>query len=193
LVDFSKEKVLTVEDEEGQKETYDFNQHSTGFINEVSYYGIEMEGKDYYVVFDDKKDEDNANLIVQTNHASDFEDVVGDVVFEMMFFCGRKHRKFHRKEKKKYIKYTIRHILYLKFVLFAVLWMLEIYGFTLWMEVNSTKTRDVSLLIINYHIIKFAGYGCVCINLYLPFLHFYGIYSSKVFTSILFIGETWNT
>lgn len=83
LVDFSKEKVLTVEDEEGQKETYDFNQHSTGFINEVSYYGIEMEGKDYYVVFDDKKDEDNANLIVQTNHASDFEDVVGDVVFEM--------------------------------------------------------------------------------------------------------------
>src|SRR5699024_11628014 len=65
LVDFSKEKVLTVEDEEGQKETYDFNQHSTGSINEVSYYGIEMEGKDYYVVFDDKKDEDNANLIVQ--------------------------------------------------------------------------------------------------------------------------------
>src|SRR5699024_5772523 len=82
LVDFSTEKVLTVEDEEGQKETYDFNQHSTGFINDVSYYGIEMEGKDYYVVSDDKKAEDNVNLIVQTNHASDFEDVVRDVVLE---------------------------------------------------------------------------------------------------------------
>ena len=82
-VDFSKEKVLTIEDEEGQNETYEFNQNSSGFINEVQYYGLEMEDGNYYVVFDNKKDEDNAKLIVQTNQASDFEDVVGDVVFEM--------------------------------------------------------------------------------------------------------------
>lgn len=49
----------------------------------MKYYGIEMENESYYVVFDDKKDEDNAQLIKQTNQASDFEDVVGDVVFEM--------------------------------------------------------------------------------------------------------------
>lgn len=68
-VDFIKEKVLTLEDEEGK--------------NDVKYYGLEMEGKDYYVVLDDKKDEDNAKLIVQMNHASDFEDVVGDIEIEM--------------------------------------------------------------------------------------------------------------
>lgn len=82
-VDFSEEKVMTVEDEDNHKETFDFNQNSTGFINEVKYYGIEMDDKNYYVVFDNKKDEDNAKLIVQTNQASDFEDVVGDIVFEM--------------------------------------------------------------------------------------------------------------
>lgn len=82
-VDFSKEKVLTIESEDNQKETFDFNQNSSGFINDVKYYGLEMEDESYYVVFDDKKDEDNAQLIKQTNQASDFEDVVGDVVFEM--------------------------------------------------------------------------------------------------------------
>lgn len=82
-VDFSKEKVLTVEDENDHKETFDFNQHSSGFINNVKYYGLEMEDGSYYVVFENKKDEENAKLIKQTNHASDFEDVVGDVVFEM--------------------------------------------------------------------------------------------------------------
>src|SRR5699024_12553166 len=67
LVDCSKEKVLTVEDEEGQKETYDFNQHSTGFITEVSDYGIERDGKDHYVVVDDQRDEDNDDVIVHAN------------------------------------------------------------------------------------------------------------------------------
>ena len=42
-----------------------------------------MEDGSYYVVFENKKDEENAKLIKQTNHASDFEDVVGDVVLEM--------------------------------------------------------------------------------------------------------------
>ena len=82
-VDFSKDKVLTVEDENNHKETFDFNQHSSGFINNVKYYGLEMEDGSYYVVFENKKDEENAKLLKQTNHASDFEDVVGDVVFEM--------------------------------------------------------------------------------------------------------------
>lgn len=82
-VDFSEEKVLTVEDENNHKETFDFNQHSSGFINNVKYYGLEMEDGNYYVVFENKKDEENAKLIKQTNNASDFEDVVGDVVFEM--------------------------------------------------------------------------------------------------------------
>ena len=82
-VDFSEEKVLTVEDENNRKETIDFNQHSSGFINNVKYYGLEMEDGSYYVVFENKKDEENVKLIKQTNHASDFEDVVGDVVLEM--------------------------------------------------------------------------------------------------------------
>ncbi|HLR73167.1 MAG TPA: hypothetical protein VK073_03035, partial [Pseudogracilibacillus sp.] len=70
-VDFSKGKVLTVEDENNHKETFDFNQHSSGFINNVKYYGLEMEDGSYYVVFENKKDEENAKLIKQTNHASD--------------------------------------------------------------------------------------------------------------------------
>src|SRR5699024_2652923 len=59
-VNFSKEKVLTVEDENNHKETFDFNQHSSGFINNVKYYGLEMEDGSYYVVFENKKDEENA-------------------------------------------------------------------------------------------------------------------------------------
>ena len=81
-VNFSKEKVLTVEND-GNKETFDFNQTSTGFINEVKYYGLDMDDGKFYVVFENKKDEDNAKLIRQTNQASDFEDVVGDVAFKM--------------------------------------------------------------------------------------------------------------
>ena len=78
-VEFSKEKVLTVENEDNHKDTFDFNQHSTGFINEVRYFGIEMDGDNFYVVFDNKKDEDNAKLIKQTNQANDCEDVVGEI------------------------------------------------------------------------------------------------------------------
>ena len=81
-VNFCKEKVLTVEND-GNKETFDFNQTSTGFINEVKYYGLDMDDGKFYVVFENKKDEDNAKLIRQTNQASDFEDVVGDVAFKM--------------------------------------------------------------------------------------------------------------
>ncbi len=42
-----------------------------------------MDDGKFYVVFENKKDEDNAKLIRQTNQASDFEDVVGDVAFKM--------------------------------------------------------------------------------------------------------------
>lgn len=82
-VHFSKEKQITITNEDGEEEKVDFNQTSTGFINEVGYYGIEMDSGSYYVVFDNKKDEANAKLIKQTNHASDFADVVGDVLFKM--------------------------------------------------------------------------------------------------------------
>lgn len=82
-VNFSEEKVLTVKDKNDHEEKHEFNQNESGFINEVRYFGIEMGTDNYYVVFNNKKDEDNAELIKQTNHASDFEDVVGDVVFKM--------------------------------------------------------------------------------------------------------------
>lgn len=80
---FSKEKELTVTDKNDHEDKYEFNQNKTGFINEVRYFGIKMQDDNYYVVFDNKKDEDNAKLIKQTNHASDFEDVTGDVIFKM--------------------------------------------------------------------------------------------------------------
>lgn len=83
MVHFSKEKVLKIKDKNDQEETFAFNQSATGFINEVKYFGIEIENKKHYVVFENKKDEANALLIKQTNQASDFEDVVGDVVLTM--------------------------------------------------------------------------------------------------------------
>lgn len=83
IVHFDEEKELTITNEGGEEEKVEFNQTSTGFINEVSYFGIEMDSGYYYVVFDNKKDEANAKLIKQTNQASDFEDVVGDIVFKM--------------------------------------------------------------------------------------------------------------
>lgn len=83
MVHFSKDKILTMIDENDQKEQAEFNQSSTGFINEVSYFGIEIKGEKHFVVFENKKDEANAILIKQTNHANDFEDVVGDIVLKM--------------------------------------------------------------------------------------------------------------
>lgn len=82
-MDFSKDQVLTIEKDSGEQQTYEINQHSSGFINEVRYFGIKLNDENYYVVFENKKDENNAILVKQTNVASDFEDVVGDIVVKM--------------------------------------------------------------------------------------------------------------
>lgn len=49
----------------------------------MRYFGIKLNDENYYVVFENKKDENNAILVKQTNVASDFEDVVGDIVVKM--------------------------------------------------------------------------------------------------------------
>lgn len=83
MINFSKEKTMTVTSNDNDEEKLNINQTSTGFINEVRYFGIDIEKEKYYVVFENKKDEANAILIKQTNHASDFEDVVGDIIYKM--------------------------------------------------------------------------------------------------------------
>lgn len=84
MVNFSKEKVLTITDDAGNElEEIEFNQTQTGFINQVSYYGIDTDEGFFYIIFDNKKDEANAKLMKQTNHASDFDDAVGDIIFIM--------------------------------------------------------------------------------------------------------------
>ena len=82
-INFSKEKTITVSDEAGNEENYELNQTGTGFQNNVSYYRVEIDSLSHYIVFEDKKDESNAILVKQTNVASDFEDLVGDVIYTM--------------------------------------------------------------------------------------------------------------
>lgn len=81
-INFSKEKTMTVTGGE-HEEHYEINQTSTGIQNSTRYFGIEVKGASHYVIFDNTKDEDNAKFVKQTNQASDFEDVVGDVIFLM--------------------------------------------------------------------------------------------------------------
>lgn len=83
MIDFSKEKTITFLDGEGNEEVYDLNQTVSGIQNSTRYFKIEIDGASHYVVFENSKDEDNAKLVRQTNHASDFEDVVGDVIYQM--------------------------------------------------------------------------------------------------------------
>lgn len=82
-INFSKEKVMTFRDEDGNEEVYDINQTATGIQNSTRYFRVEIEGANHYVIFENNKDEDNAQLVRQTNHASDFEDVVGDIIYLM--------------------------------------------------------------------------------------------------------------
>lgn len=81
MINFSKEKLITFSDEDGNEETYDINQTASGIQNSTRYFRVEIEGASHYVIFDNTKDEDNAKLVKQTNQASDFEDVVGDVIY----------------------------------------------------------------------------------------------------------------
>src|SRR5690625_1972638 len=83
MINFSKDKELSFVDEDGNEDVYEMNQTATGIQNSTRYFRVEIDEKDYYVVFEDTDDEDNAQLIRQTNHADDFEDVVGDIIYIM--------------------------------------------------------------------------------------------------------------
>ena len=82
-INFSKEKTITLTDEAGNEENYELNQTGTGFQNNVSYYHVEIDSLSHYIIFENKKDESNAILVKQTNVASNFEDIVGDVIYTM--------------------------------------------------------------------------------------------------------------
>lgn len=83
-VDFSNDKKMTLDFESDQEsESHDFSQTGTGFVNNTSYYKIKLNDKVYYIVFEDKKDKDNAIIVEPENHADDFKDMVGNVVCEM--------------------------------------------------------------------------------------------------------------
>ncbi|MBM7599177.1 uncharacterized protein YrzB (UPF0473 family) [Virgibacillus halotolerans] len=82
-IHFSKDKIMTINDENGNEETYEINQTAAGFQNNLGYYRVEIDEASHYVIFENKKDEDNAQLVKQTNHASDFEDVVGEILYKM--------------------------------------------------------------------------------------------------------------
>lgn len=82
-INFSKEKIMTITDETGDEEEYELNQTGTGFQNNVSYYHIKIDSLSHYVIFENKKDEANAILVKQTNVASDFEDLVGEIIYAM--------------------------------------------------------------------------------------------------------------
>ena len=82
-INFSKEKVMTFKDADGHEEEYEINQTATGIQNSTRYFRVEVEGASHYVIFENNKDEDNAQLVRQTNQASDFEDVVGDIIYLM--------------------------------------------------------------------------------------------------------------
>ena len=79
----SKDKVMSIKDDNGNEETYEINQTAAGFQNNLGYYQVEIDKASHYVIFENKKDEVNAQLVKQTNHASDFEDVVGEILYKM--------------------------------------------------------------------------------------------------------------
>lgn len=82
-IHFSKDKVMTIIDDNGNEETYEINQTAAGFQNNLGYYRVEIDEASHYVIFENKKDEDNAQLVKQKNQASDFEDVVGEILYKM--------------------------------------------------------------------------------------------------------------
>lgn len=79
-----EEKQLTLVDSDGQEEVHDINQNSTGIKNSLQYFGIELGDDYYYVIFKNRKNEDEAEFVKQTNHASDFDDMAGETVFTMI-------------------------------------------------------------------------------------------------------------
>ena len=82
MVTFSKDKTMKVTGEDTE-ELHEMKQTATGIFNGIRYFRVKIENENYYVIFDDSKDEENAKFFLQTNTTSDFEDVVGDVIFMM--------------------------------------------------------------------------------------------------------------
>lgn len=76
------EKRLTITGDDGE-EVHDINQNAAGFKNSLQYYRIDIESDAYYIIFADRKDEANAQFVKQTNHASDYDDMVGEIIFTM--------------------------------------------------------------------------------------------------------------
>src|SRR5699024_5125244 len=76
MIKCSKDRELSLVDEDGNKNVYEMNQTATWIQNSTRYSRVEIDEIDYYVVFEDTDDEENAQLIRQTNHSDDFEDVV---------------------------------------------------------------------------------------------------------------------
>ncbi|KZE37319.1 hypothetical protein AV656_12175 [Bhargavaea cecembensis] len=82
-IHFSGDKTMTISDEEGQEKAYEISQTAAGFRNSVGYYRVEVDAQSHYIVFEDRKDDLNAIFVKQTNVASDFEDMVGEVLYSM--------------------------------------------------------------------------------------------------------------
>lgn len=78
-----EKKLLTLTDSSGEKEVHAINQNAAGIQNSLQYFRIEIEDEPYYIVFKDRKKEDSAEFVKQTNYADDFEDMVGEVIFTM--------------------------------------------------------------------------------------------------------------
>lgn len=83
-VNFSDDKKMTIKSESGKKESHDFTQTGTGFVNNTSYYKIKVDDKIvYYVIFKNKKDKDNAMIVEPDKDVDDFEDLTGKIVCVM--------------------------------------------------------------------------------------------------------------
>lgn len=82
ILTFSKNKTMTVISGEEIREV-EVRQLSSGTLNEERYFGLEIEDEIFYLVFKDLNNEKEALFIKQTNDASDFEDLEGEIIFHM--------------------------------------------------------------------------------------------------------------
>lgn len=83
MIHISEDKTMTITNSDSTEDVFDINQTGVGIQNNVRYYHIEVDGESHYVIFENRKDEANAILLKQTNYASDFEDVAGDIIYTM--------------------------------------------------------------------------------------------------------------
>lgn len=78
-----EEKLLTFTSSDGEKEVHEINQNAAGIKNKLQYFRIEIGEDVYYIIFKDRKNEESAEFVKQTNHASDYDNMVGEVLFTM--------------------------------------------------------------------------------------------------------------